>query len=108
MTFVKIEDLPGREMIPGYTARVIHGERMTQVYWEVRADHAMPEHSHPHEQFANVLEGEFELMVAGERRRLIPGEVAVIPPNTPHGGKAITDCRLLDVFHPTRDDMREE
>jgi quercetin dioxygenase-like cupin family protein len=93
-------------MISGYTARIIHGEEMTLVYWEVAADHAMPEHHHPHEQFANVLVGEFELTVAGETRRLKPGDVALIPPNTLHSGRAISDCRLLDVFHPIRDDMR--
>ncbi len=106
MPFININDLTPKEVIDGYTARVVHGEKMTLVYWSVKADHAMPEHDHPHEQFANVLEGEFELTVARETKRLKPGDVAVIPPNTPHGGRAITDCRLLDVFHPTRDDMK--
>ena len=106
MPFLNINTIEPKKIIPGYTARTIHGDRMTLVYWSVKADHAMPEHHHPHEQFANVLEGEFELTVAGETRRLNPGDVVVIPPDTPHSGRAITDCRLLDVFHPTRDDMR--
>jgi quercetin dioxygenase-like cupin family protein len=66
----------------------------------------MPEHSHPHDQVANVVEGKFELTLAGEPRVLEQGSAAIIPPNTPHSGKAITQCRLIDVFYPVREDYR--
>jgi quercetin dioxygenase-like cupin family protein len=77
---------------------------MTVAHWEVEKGALMPEHSHPHEQVANVVEGRFELTVAGELQVLDRGSVAIIPPNTPHSGKAITHCRLIDVFHPIRED----
>ena len=35
-----------------------------------------------------------------------PGTVVVIPPDVPHAGKAITDCWIIDVFHPVREDYR--
>jgi len=66
----------------------------------------MPEHSHPHEQVASVVEGRFELTIAGESRILDTGSAAVVPCNTPHAGKAITHCRLIDAFHPVRDDYQ--
>ena len=106
MAFVEVNGLLCREVIKGYTARSIHTGTMTFLYWTVEAGAVMPVHSHMHEQVANVLQGKFELTVAGETRMLEPGMVAVIPPNVPHGGRAITACQLLDVFHPERDDYK--
>jgi quercetin dioxygenase-like cupin family protein len=106
MYFNNLDEITEREIVPGYRAKFIHAEGMTLAYWKVEAGAALPEHSHPHEQIANVLEGEFELTVAGESRVLIPGQVAVIPGNVPHSGRAITACRLLDAFQPAREDYR--
>lgn len=91
-------------MIPGYTARFIHTEHMTFSYLDVKAGAVSPEHSHPHEQAASVIEGEFELVIEGKPVRFGPGTVVVIPSNVRHGGRAITDCKLMDVFTPVRED----
>ena len=106
MVFQDLKDIAEREIVPGYRARFIHSDHMTLAFWDVDPGAALPEHSHPHEQIANVLEGQFELTVAGESKILEPGMVAVIPSDVPHSGKAITACRLLDAFQPSRDDYR--
>ncbi|MFN2281710.1 MAG: cupin domain-containing protein [Anaerolineales bacterium] len=106
MYFLNLDEIAEREIVPGYRAKFIHAEGMTIAYWEVEAGAALPEHSHPHEQIANVLEGEFELTVAGESRILVPGQVAVIPGDVPHSGRAVSACRLLDAFQPAREDYR--
>jgi quercetin dioxygenase-like cupin family protein len=106
MPFIDLEQLPVKEQIKGFHGRAIHTGTMSFIYWTVEAGAAIPMHAHPHEQVAHVLKGRFELTVGDETRQLAPGTVAVIPPQVPHGGHAVTDCELLDVFRPERDDYK--
>src|SRR5438309_3644758 len=104
--FIDASLLPSKEVIKGYKGQTIHTGTMTFMYWTVEEGAEMPMHSHVHEQVAHVLKGRFELTVDGETRTLEPGTIAVIPPHVPHGGKALTRCELLDVFHPEREDYK--
>ncbi|HEX8461444.1 MAG TPA: cupin domain-containing protein [Segetibacter sp.] len=106
MPFVDINTLHEKEVIAGYRGRTIHTGTMTFMYWTVDEGAIMPAHFHVHEQVAHVLKGKFELTIAGKTQLLQPGQVAVIPSNIPHSGKAITDCELLDVFNPEREDYK--
>lgn len=106
MSIIKLSEIEPREIVPGFSARFIHSERMTLAYWDITAGESLKAHSHEHEQIMNMLEGEFELVVDGEPLHLKPGDVVVLPSNIEHGGKAITDCRVLDVFQPVREDYR--
>ena len=106
MSFIELNQLPVKEVVRGYHARVFHTGTMSLMYWMVDEGAAMPVHKPPHEQVAHVLKGKFELMVGNKTKLLEPGIVAVIPPNIPHGGKALTPCKLLDVFHPEREDYK--
>lgn len=102
----RLADLPAREIMPKFHGRMIHSERMTFAYWHIEAGAELPEHAHPHEQVVNMLAGEFQLIIDGETIDLHPEEVFVIPGNVPHAGRALTDCRILDVFCPVREDYR--
>ena len=104
--FNELARLEEKELVPGFNVRFVHTETMTFAYWNISAGAELPEHSHVHEQVANPLQGAFELTINGESRIIEPGMVAVIPSNSVHSGKAITDCKILDVFHPVREDYR--
>lgn len=105
MPFLRVQDLRESEPVPGYRLRFVHAGSMTVAFWDIEAGAIMPEHSHPHEQVSIVVDGEFELVVAGESRLVRAGDVAVIPSDTPHSGRAVTRCRINDAFHPRRDDF---
>jgi quercetin dioxygenase-like cupin family protein len=106
MNHIKLDDQSPREIMPGFFGKLVHSDNMTFAHWEIKAGAALPEHAHFHEQVVNVVSGEFELVVDGETRLLKPHHVVCIPANARHSGKAITDCYIIDVFYPIRDDYR--
>ncbi len=79
---------------------------MTVANWEIQAGSIAPLHSHHHEQITMVIDGEFELTIMEEKKILVPGIAAVVPSNAPHTGIALSDCTLIDIFHPVRDEYR--
>ncbi len=106
MPFTHLDDIPARTIVPGFHGKFIHTDHLTTSFWTVEEGAVLPEHAHPHEQITSVLEGTFELTVGGETRIVTPGDVAVIPGGVTHAGRAITPCRMLDIFYPARDDYR--
>lgn len=104
MAFIDLHQMEIREMAPGFHGRFIHTEHMTIVYWDILAGSSLPAHNHRHEQVTTVIEGIFDLTVAGDTQHLEAGKIAVIPPEIPHSGWAITACRIIDVFSPPRED----
>ena len=66
----------------------------------------LPGHSHPRGHVTHVLDGEFELTIDARTQRMGPGDTTIIPSNAPHSGRAITTYRVVDTFHPVRDDFR--
>jgi len=105
-TFISLDELEPREILPGASARFVHSPSMTMAFWSFEEAVDLPEHSHPHEQITTIIEGEFELTVDGVTRRMRPGDVAVIGGGAVHSGRSITRCRVVDVFHPVREDFR--
>jgi quercetin dioxygenase-like cupin family protein len=98
--------LPVQEIIPGFHGRLVHTERVTLAHWDIAAGSVLPEHHHFHEQITRVMAGTFELTCAGETRQVTAGDIAVIPANEPHSGRALTDCVLIELFQPARDEYR--
>jgi quercetin dioxygenase-like cupin family protein len=106
MALVELDDLRELELAPGVTARAVHTGNVTVAHVTLRAGATVPEHAHHHEQIVNVIEGEMELTVAGETQLLARGRVVLLPPMVAHSARAVTECHVLDIFHPVRDDFR--
>ena len=106
MKDLNLNSLEEKEVVKGFRGKFIHSENMTHAYWSIDKGADLPEHAHMHEQVVNILEGRFELTVGEEKKIIEPGDIVIIPSNIPHTGKALTDCRILDVFSPVREDMK--
>ena len=106
--FNNLDEVTANEIVPGFHAKMFHMEGITVMHVDVKAGSELPEHHHVHEQVSNVISGDFEFTINGEKRLCKPGDVATIPSNVPHSGKALTDCKIIDVFQPVREDYRTE
>lgn len=104
MSFIDVSTINSKEIVPGFHGRFIHSEKITIAYWDVKKSSVIPSHQHVHEMIVNVLEGELELTIGDEVQVITPGKLGLIPSMVPHSARAITDCRLLDVFYPVRED----
>jgi len=104
--FQHFSDIETKEIAPGFFSKLIHTDNNTINFIEVKAGCSVPHHQHIHQQCSFAIEGKFELTVNGIPQIIEPGLFAVIPSNAWHSGIAITDCKLIDIFSPVREDYR--
>ncbi len=70
MYFYKTSDRQPKEVLPGIQIRTFWGEQMLCAVVELAPNTWLPRHHHPHEQAGMVLEGNLDLTVGDEERRL--------------------------------------
>ena len=103
---MNLDSVKQKEFFPGLKGKLIHGDKITWAFWDVKKDAEVPGHFHHHEQIMHVVEGEFEFILDGEKMVCKNGDVIVIPSNIPHSGRALTKCMLMDVFSPVREEYK--
>ena len=105
MPFININDYEPIALAPGAKARTPSGENVMLSYLELEEGTVIPLHKHPHEQAGMRLKGKMELTIGEQTRLCEPGEMFIIPPNTPHTAKPVDGpATVLDVFSPVRED----
>ena len=104
--FLNKEQLEVQEILPGIEGRFIHMENMTVGHFILRKGAVLPKHHHPHEQVTNVLSGELKMTVDGKTHICRAGDIVSIPSGVSHEGEALTECMVIDVFQPVREDYK--
>ncbi len=102
---VNWNDIPREEVYPGITRQIVQGERQTLVRYVYQPGSVFPVHQHPQEQITAVLSGTIEFDVDGQIATLGPGDLAVIPGDTPHGAR-VAGSHVVETFNnmsPRRD-----
>jgi len=103
---IHLDQIVEKELIPGFHGQFVHSENMTLAFWRIESGAVAPTHQHPHEQVFHLLEGRFELTIENSTAIYRTGAIVVIPSNLPHSARALTESRVLDIFHPVREDLR--
>ena len=107
MYFCDLENREAKEVVPGVRIRTFWQSQMLLSMVDLDPKAIVPMHSHPHEQCGTVLSGQMDLTIAGETRRLQPGDAYIIPGGVEHMAVAgDTPTQVLDVFSPVREDYQ--
>lgn len=105
MPFINISDYEPIELAPGAMARTPYGQNIMLSYLELAEGAVVPRHQHPHEQAGMLYKGRMELTIGDRAQVCDPGELFIIPPNTPHSARPVDGpAVVLDVFSPVRED----
>ena len=105
MPLVDTNELRVIERLPGWKGRYFHSVNMTFAHYDFKAGASIHEHFHPEEEVYEVIEGEVEVTIDGSPQIARPGIVAIVPANSRHSVRALTDGRLIVVDHPARPDF---
>ncbi|MBN1329475.1 MAG: cupin domain-containing protein [Candidatus Heimdallarchaeota archaeon] len=106
MTYINLNKLKEKEVVPGFKGKFVHSENLTIAHWTISAGSSLPDHKHVHEQIVNLISGTFEFNLNGFRSIIEAGSIVIVPSDVLHSGKAITDCYIIDVFYPIREDYK--
>lgn len=101
--FVDVAELPTFELAAGLSVQPLlgNGAMVSFVRYEPGAE--APLHAHVEEQIFIVIEGEFEVELGEEVRKVSSGQVALIPSWVPHRVTAGPEPAFqLDIFCPPR------
>ncbi len=82
--FLSLSEIPEKELFKGFHAKLIHMQGVTIAHLRIEKGSALPEHFHVHEQVSNVISGEFEMTVGGQKGIHKSGDVIAIPSNQHH------------------------
>lgn len=103
---VRTEDKHPKEVEPGFWRAILsHGQRIMVAEINMTRGAKFPSHQHPHEQITYVIEGTIKFVLDGEEVVLGAGESCLIRSGQTHSAEAPSDCMVLDIFSPPREDF---
>jgi quercetin dioxygenase-like cupin family protein len=105
--FVTIAELPELNVARGLVLQPLLGSDLMVSFARYEPGAEAPLHAHEEEQVFVVVDGEFDVTLGDETRRLKAGDAAVIPSWVPHRVTATDDgpATQIDVFSPPREGL---
>jgi len=107
MSFFRIPELPGTEMLPGIERRAVWLDQVMITFFIFQPRAIVPEHAHENEQITVVTRGALKLTMGNETHILRSGDGVCIPPNTQHSALVLDKLtEAYDAWSPPRDDYK--
>lgn len=109
MPAIHADQTPRQSIGPDRERYVAANEQLMMVVIDLNdgpGDAPDPPHEHPHEQISYVAAGELLFIIGEEEHHVREGDMVTIPPGVPHTIQLISaSARLVDAFHPIREDF---
>lgn len=95
------------EKLPGvYRRTLVTTDGMMLVEFSLDQGAIVPLHHHFNQQVGYVIQGEIEFTIGGVTRNCRAGDSYAMPGDVEHKVQALTDCVVIDIFAPPREDYR--
>ena len=102
--FVKYDDAPWIEPIPGFKYKPIVIDKLGGSIVELKKGVQTPPHEHDDEQLDFCLKGKLEITIKDEKGERVEsfteGMAFALEPHVLHGVKALEDCILIEAWTP--------
>ena len=92
---VKLTDLIEYASASIVSRTITGNDAGTMTLFAFDAGQALSEHSAPFDAFVQVLDGEAELIIGGQKVTPRTGETVLMPANIPHAVKAVQKFKML-------------
>ncbi len=104
--YFQIPQATPHQVTEGSANRIVHAHGMTAAFWNMAKGAPLTVHAHEHEQLLYVVSGALEITASGKTVLVRAGEMLVFASNEAHGGVAVEDSLVMDVFTPVREDFQ--
>lgn len=108
--FFSLENVAAQELEKGILIKSLSLGKNQLRHMVFEPETMIPNHRHPEEVVTMILEGEMEMKIGQETRRIKSGDVFQIPPDTDHSGRTFgnqvvaVSYSLINIFNAKMDD----
>jgi len=92
---IKISDLIDYQDDSVVSREIIRKETGTVTLFAFDRGQGLSEHTAPFDAMVQVIDGEAEVTISGEKHRLVAGEMIIMPAEKPHAVMAVKPFKML-------------
>ncbi|MGB9837282.1 cupin domain-containing protein [Methanothermobacter sp.] len=92
---LKLNELIDHQKDSVVSREIIRKDAGTVTLFAFDSGQGLSEHTAPFDAMVQVIEGEAEITISGEKNRVAAGEMIIMPANEPHAVMAVKPFKML-------------